>query len=339
MQTPAHDVSPNEVARIGQIHLDRMAPIPELEAQVQRFTGVQAEFLAAANAWRTALSAARSAQTQRDEMCQALINLLYTIKTAVLNSVHRRRKSDLVTTYFPPTGVVASLRALKPLVATAEDLLAKLEGDSDPAMTDYVDPLATALTNAKDAIRALDTARAAARTARGLLDAQRNDWKWGYRHDFYDLSLLYSAIPGRAESFFWHPGAVAAPANPPAPVAAPGSAPACANGNGGEAGKSATTEGDVCATEGTAIGGNGGDAPAIGISATRGNGDGVSPRGETAPGRAENTMPKRIRLAARRIAGVPWARVPWTPAERGERRAEPPRRWSRTGIHKDCRWR
>ncbi len=250
MKTPSHNASPSEVARIGQIHLDRMAPVPELAPQVQRFTPIQAQFVAAADAWRTAQSAARSAQTQRDEMCQALVNLLHTIKTAVQNRVNRRRRSDLTDTYFPPTGVLPAAVPGKSLVAMAEDLLAKLNEDSDAAMTAYVDPLTTALTNLKDAISALDTARAAARTARGLLSVQRNDWELGYKHDFYDLSLLYSAIPGRAESFFWHAGTVVTPANPPAP--------ASGNGNGGEVGRVAGAGGAATAIAERAIGGNGG---------------------------------------------------------------------------------
>ncbi len=248
MRTPANSASPTAVARIGQIHLDRMAPVPELAPQVQRFTPIQAQFVAAADAWRTAQSAARSAQTQRDEMCQVLVNLLHTIKTAVQNRVNRRRRSDLTDTYFPPTGVLPAAVRGKALVAMAEDLLAKLKEDSDATMTAYVDPLATALTNLKDAISALDTARAAARTARGLLSVQRNDWELGYKHDFYDLSLLYSAIPGRAESFFWHPGSVVTPANPPA----------SGSGNGGEVGKVAGAGGAAPAIAESAIGGNGG---------------------------------------------------------------------------------
>lgn len=204
MRLPSNSVSPATVIRIGQDHLDRMAPVSELAPLVARFQPVQGAFVTAAEAWRSALGAVRSAQTHRDEMCTALEGAVRIVFTAVHNMTRRRRKPGLTNQYFSD-GLQPFLKKNGSLIKNAGVLLAMLSQESEPGLRALIDPLSTALNTATEATANLANCRTAARAARGVLLIERQRWDTEYRHDFYDLSLRYARVAGRAESFFWRP--------------------------------------------------------------------------------------------------------------------------------------
>ena len=217
MQMPQSSQGPDEILRIGQEHLDRMAPVPELASLVARFQPVQTRFAAAITGWRTALSAVRTAHTHRMEAFTALDGTLRLTLTAVRNRAHCSRKPGMIDLYFPD-GLRPFLRTNASLIKNSGVLLAKLEDQTDPALRGLVDPLASAINQGSDAVTAFEVTRAGARAARGTLLAERLQWEIEYQRDYYDLDLLYKGIDGRAELFFWRPAKVSSSAKPSDPA-------------------------------------------------------------------------------------------------------------------------
>ena len=82
-------------------------------------------------------------------------------------------------------------------------MLAKIVDEPDPSIHALIGPLETALNQAKEAEDSLDASRAGARAARGALEVMRRKWDIAYRRDFFDLTILYTGVRGRAEMFFW----------------------------------------------------------------------------------------------------------------------------------------
>jgi hypothetical protein len=202
MKLPARTAGPNEVIRVGREHLDRMAAVPELAPQAQRLAPVQSEYVTSAEEWTAALSAVRTAATVREQTRRALEDLVRIALVTVRNKTRRRRKPGLKDPCFPE-GITPFLLNNATLIRNVEVLLAKIGDESDPSIHALVDPLETAMNQAKEAELNLDASRTAARTARGALEVTRRKWDLAYRRDYFDLTILYTGVRGRAEMFFW----------------------------------------------------------------------------------------------------------------------------------------
>jgi hypothetical protein len=217
MRVPNFNTTPTEVIRIGQDHLDRMAPVSELAPMSTRFQAVQSVYVADNEAWRAAQSPVRTAMSHRDACVATLANVLHTAITAVHNKTNRRRKPGITDPHFPD-GLGPYLKTIGALTQRASVLLATLQNEQDPVLTALIDPLKTAIDDVTSAIDDLETARAAVRAARGVLMADRRQWDTAYRHDYYDLKILYAGVAGKAESFFLNAPAQPSPQTPSQPV-------------------------------------------------------------------------------------------------------------------------
>jgi len=201
---PSNSAGPAEVIRLGQVHLDRMAPVPEMAPYVERFLTVQNAFVSAVQGWENAIGAVRSAMTHRKEKSAALYGAVQSFFTAVKNKTHRRRNFSSSDPYFPD-GFAPFGPTLATLIQQTGIVLAKLGEETDPVLTAHIEPITTAMNETIEAVTALEASRAAARAARGVLLAERRDWDIAYRRNYYDLRLFYHGIRDQADSFFWHP--------------------------------------------------------------------------------------------------------------------------------------
>jgi hypothetical protein len=189
----------------GLYHLARLKADPECLDLATAFQAAQEQLKTRLNQHEAARASAMNALAVRDAQKAALGRQVRVFWLAVLAAANNNRRTAPYQTYFP-AGLRAVISApIDVALMRVGAILAKLNEETDPQLTTYVEPLQAAAESMRAALNAHGTATESEVNGFGLLRAESIRWVNAYRRSYRDLQRKFYQDGTYAESFFRSP--------------------------------------------------------------------------------------------------------------------------------------